>query len=147
MDNRLARATEAASEIMIFLLLKMGAVVLFTPIFILPAILVALACGTIGHVYMKAQLSVKREMSNAKAPVLGHFGAAVGGISEYFQAENEASIEVLYSHEQLQSERTVLKKRSRRNHTNASTNTLGLRPSTTTSTGLSPSTTNAALAS
>ena len=29
---------------------------------------------------MKAQLSVKREMSNAKAPVMGHVGAAVAGL-------------------------------------------------------------------
>lgn len=35
-----------------------------------------------GNVYMKAQLSVKRELSKAKAPVMAHFGAAVEGISE-----------------------------------------------------------------
>ncbi|KAI0758967.1 P-loop containing nucleoside triphosphate hydrolase protein [Fomes fomentarius] len=96
LDTRLARATEAASEVMIFLLMKMGGVVLFSPIFLIPAILVALACGTIGYIFMKAQLPVKREMSNAKAPVLGHFGAAVGGITsiraygaqEAFKAES-----------------------------------------------------------
>jgi hypothetical protein len=38
--------------------------------------------GWIGRIYMKAQLSVKREMSNAKVPVLGHFGAAIAGLSE-----------------------------------------------------------------
>ncbi|KAI9509765.1 hypothetical protein F5148DRAFT_1275094 [Russula earlei] len=32
-------------------------------------------------VYMKAQIAIKREMSNAKAPVLGHFGAAVAGLT------------------------------------------------------------------
>jgi len=30
--------------------------------------------------YIKAQLSVKREMSNARSPVLSHFGAAIAGI-------------------------------------------------------------------
>jgi hypothetical protein len=30
------------------------------------------------------QLSVKREMSNAKAPVLGHFGAAMAGLSTHY---------------------------------------------------------------
>jgi hypothetical protein len=34
----------------------------------------------LGQVYMKAQIAIKREMSNAKAPVLGHFGAAVAGL-------------------------------------------------------------------
>jgi hypothetical protein len=33
---------------------------------------------------MKAQLSVKREMSIARGPVLGHFGAAIVGLSTSF---------------------------------------------------------------
>ncbi|KAJ7814135.1 P-loop containing nucleoside triphosphate hydrolase protein [Mycena olivaceomarginata] len=33
------------------------------------------------QIYIAAQLSVKREMSNAKAPVLGHFGAAIAGLT------------------------------------------------------------------
>jgi hypothetical protein len=33
-------------------------------------------------VYMKAQLSVKREQSNANAPVLGVFTATIAGLSE-----------------------------------------------------------------
>lgn len=32
---------------------------------------------------MKAQLSVKRELSKAKAPVVAHFGAAVEGIGMF----------------------------------------------------------------
>lgn len=39
--------------------------------------------GTVGNIYMKAQLSVKRELSKAKAPVMAHFGAAIEGISEF----------------------------------------------------------------
>ncbi|KAG6371819.1 P-loop containing nucleoside triphosphate hydrolase protein [Boletus reticuloceps] len=35
----------------------------------------------IGRIYMKAQLSAKREMSNAKAPVLGHLGAAMADLT------------------------------------------------------------------
>ena len=58
-------------EITVFLILKMAAVVAFSPIFLIPAILVALIGGIIGNIFMKSQLSVKREMSNAKAPVLG----------------------------------------------------------------------------
>lgn len=38
--------------------------------------------GWLGLVYLKAQLSVKREMSNAKSPVVSQIGTAVSGISE-----------------------------------------------------------------
>ncbi len=69
-------------ELVAFLVLKMCAVVFFSPIFLFPAMLVAFFGAVVGNIFMKAQLSVKREMSNAKAPVLGHFGAAISGISE-----------------------------------------------------------------
>ena len=62
------------------MLLKLAAVILFTPSFLLPGVLLAVAGGWIGQVYIKAQLSVKREMSVAKAPVLAHFGAAMAGL-------------------------------------------------------------------
>ncbi|KAG6919579.1 hypothetical protein DXG01_004242 [Tephrocybe rancida] len=42
---------------------------------------VAILGGWAGQIYIAAQLSVKREMSNAKAPVLGHFGAAIAGLT------------------------------------------------------------------
>ena len=70
-------------EVTIFLLMKVIAVVAFTPLFLIPSVIVAIVGGVLGHVYIKAQLSVKREMSVAKAPVLGHFSAAISGISEY----------------------------------------------------------------
>jgi hypothetical protein len=42
-----------------------------------------LVCGwRLGSMYMKAQLSVKREQSNAKAPVIGVFSGAIAGLSE-----------------------------------------------------------------
>ena len=69
-------------EITIFPLMKVFAIVVFTPLFFFPSVIIAIVSGILGHVYMKAQLSVKREMSVAKAPVLGHFGAAISGISE-----------------------------------------------------------------
>jgi hypothetical protein len=61
---------------------KLGAVVTMTPVFLGPGLFIGMLGGWIGRIYMKAQLSVKREMSNAKAPVLGHFGAAIAGSSE-----------------------------------------------------------------
>lgn len=36
--------------------------------------------GILGELYMHGQLSVKREMSNAKSPLFSHFAAAVNGI-------------------------------------------------------------------
>lgn len=62
------------------IILKLGAVVITSPLFLTPGIIIALAGGYIGHIFMKAQLSVKREMSNARAPVLGHIGSAFSGL-------------------------------------------------------------------
>lgn len=64
------------------LIVKLGTVVLFAPVFIIPVVVVAGIGGFLGSVYMRAQLSIKREMSNAKAPVLGAFGSAMAGLSK-----------------------------------------------------------------
>ena len=64
------------------MIVKLGAVVLLTPIFVIPGIVVAILGGWCGQIYIKAQLSVKREMSNARSPVLGHFGAAIAGLGK-----------------------------------------------------------------
>ncbi len=64
------------------MIMKFGAVVIYTPAFIPPSIFIAIAGGWLGNVYIKAQLSVKREMSNAKAPVLGIVGGAIAGLSK-----------------------------------------------------------------
>jgi hypothetical protein len=63
------------------MLLKFLAVVYLTPIFSVPGVSIAVLGAWLGRVYMKAQIAIKREMSNAKAPVLGHFGASVAGLS------------------------------------------------------------------
>jgi len=68
-------------EISATMLIKFVAVVYLTPIFMIPGTVIAVVGAWLGHVYMKAQIAIKREMSNAKAPVMGHFGAAVAGIS------------------------------------------------------------------
>ena len=53
------------------MLVKIAAVVYLTPLFMVPGVLLAVLGGACGQVYIAAQLSVKREMSVAKAPVLG----------------------------------------------------------------------------
>lgn len=60
---------------------KLTAVVIYAPIFLLAGILVAAVGGYLGQIYMKAQLPVKREMSNAKAPVLAVLGESITGLS------------------------------------------------------------------
>lgn len=67
-------------ELTIQILIKLTAIVIFTPAFILPGLLVFIVGGWCGQIYMKAQLSVKRETSNAKAPVVAHFNAAISGL-------------------------------------------------------------------
>ncbi|KAH9952289.1 hypothetical protein BGW80DRAFT_1430860 [Lactifluus volemus] len=68
-------------EISISMLIKLIAIMYLTPVFTIPGVIVAVFGAWLGQVYMKAQIAIKREMSNAKAPVLGHFGAAVSGLA------------------------------------------------------------------
>ncbi|KAF8876209.1 multidrug resistance-associated ABC transporter [Gymnopilus junonius] len=80
---------------------KLGAVALFTPIFIFPGIGVAAVGFFLGNMYLKAQLSVKRETSNARSPMLAHFSAAIHGLvsiraygaQEVFKRESLARID------------------------------------------------------
>ncbi|KAI0325196.1 P-loop containing nucleoside triphosphate hydrolase protein [Cubamyces sp. BRFM 1775] len=81
LDNRIARSTELLVEVTLFMLVRVLAIILFSPVFIFPAILVMSVSALCGHIFMKAQLSVKRELSNHKAPVLAHFGATISGIT------------------------------------------------------------------
>lgn len=67
----------------ITLLVKLGIVLIFAPAFIVPAIVITILGAFLGNVYTKAQLSMKREAGNAKAPVLATFGGAMAGLSEW----------------------------------------------------------------
>lgn len=49
---------------------------------IIPAAITAIAGVALGRVYIKAQLPVKRLMSNSKAPILGHVQNALVGLGE-----------------------------------------------------------------
>ncbi|KAH7906916.1 P-loop containing nucleoside triphosphate hydrolase protein [Hygrophoropsis aurantiaca] len=80
-DQELPQCIGFMVELTVTILIRLGAIVVMTPAFLLPGIIVGVVGGFVGRTYMKAQLSVKREMSNAKAPVLGHFGAAITGLT------------------------------------------------------------------
>ncbi|KIP05213.1 hypothetical protein PHLGIDRAFT_534841, partial [Phlebiopsis gigantea 11061_1 CR5-6] len=68
-------------SITISLIISISVVVLYTPVFLVPALLISFLGGLMGNIYIKAQLSMKREMSNAKAPVLDVFGSATSSLT------------------------------------------------------------------
>ncbi|KAH6916799.1 ATP-binding cassette transporter [Coprinopsis sp. MPI-PUGE-AT-0042] len=80
-DDSLPDSLRWLTEQTVTMLVKFTAVVVLTPVFLLPGVLVAIVGGYCGQLYIQAQLAVKREMSNAKQPVLGHFGAAIAGLT------------------------------------------------------------------
>ncbi|KAF8446359.1 P-loop containing nucleoside triphosphate hydrolase protein, partial [Boletus edulis BED1] len=67
-------------ELTIAMLVSLAAVVYLAPLFILPSLIIAIMGGWCGQMYMKAELSVKRELSNAKAPMLAHLSAILAGL-------------------------------------------------------------------
>jgi len=69
------------SETTISLILKLGAVVLFSPAFLMPGLIIGLIGGWIGRIYMAAQLSVKREMSNARSPLYSYLNSTIAGLT------------------------------------------------------------------
>lgn len=83
MDGPIGQYFAWVVELSTYMAIKLSAAVIIAPIFILPGVVVAVLGGICGQIYMKGQLSVKREMSNARAPVLSHFGAAMAGLSEH----------------------------------------------------------------
>ncbi|KAJ6555127.1 P-loop containing nucleoside triphosphate hydrolase protein [Mycena vulgaris] len=96
-DDSLANLCWALAVIIISMIVKFGAVVIYTPIFFFPGIFVGAVGAWIGQTYIAGQLPVKRPMSNSRAPVLAHFGAAIAGIvsARAFGAETKFSIESL----------------------------------------------------
>ena len=57
----------ALTELAITLLTKIVVIVIFTPIFVFPSIFIAVFGFFLGNLYLRAQLSVKREMRYAIA--------------------------------------------------------------------------------
>ncbi|KAJ7680686.1 hypothetical protein DFH06DRAFT_1163946 [Mycena polygramma] len=69
-DSMIPEGLRAVIEMTVSAVIKFGAVVLFTPVFFFAGALVGILGGLCGKIYIASQLSVKREQSNAKAPVL-----------------------------------------------------------------------------
>lgn len=82
MDDNITIQFRYLVDIAVSMMVKFGAIAIISPIFILPGSIIALVGGLCGRIYMRAQLPIKREMSKARAPVLGHFNAAISGLSK-----------------------------------------------------------------
>lgn len=84
------------------MVIKFCAVILYSPVFLLPGIALGYVGAWIGRIYMAAQLSVKREMSNSRSPVYSHFHASVAGLTsirafgaeDAFKAESRRLIDL-----------------------------------------------------
>ena len=63
------------------MLVKSATVVIISPILLIPGVFISLLGAACGQIYVKSQLSVKPEMSNARAPELGLFRAAVAKLT------------------------------------------------------------------
>ncbi|KAL0950645.1 hypothetical protein HGRIS_007433 [Hohenbuehelia grisea] len=95
-DGPIAQTLGWLSEMTVSIAFQFAAVVIFTPEFIGPGVLIAVLGGWCGQIYMAGQLSIKREMSNAKAPVVGHFDAAIAGLTSIraYGAQNDFKTEL-----------------------------------------------------
>ncbi|KAH9480844.1 ATP-binding cassette transporter abc4 [Psilocybe cubensis] len=80
-DGDLQAFFGAVVELATCMVVRLAGPVIMTPIILGPGILIAVIGIYIGNIYLKAQISVKRETSNARAPVLAHFGAAIAGLT------------------------------------------------------------------
>ncbi|TFK34799.1 hypothetical protein BDQ12DRAFT_761446 [Crucibulum laeve] len=70
-EGPIARWFSALADLVTSSLVKLSVIVLYSPVFIY---------SYIGNIYLKAQMSVKREMSTAKTPVLAHLGASIADL-------------------------------------------------------------------
>jgi len=62
LDGELVELFAAVVEMVICMMIKLSGPVFFTPIFLIPGILIGVIGAYIGNIYLKAQMSVKREM-------------------------------------------------------------------------------------
>lgn len=65
-DGEFTELTSAVMDMGLQLLMRLGAIALMVPLFSLTGVAMAVVGGFIAELYIHAQLSCKREMSNAK---------------------------------------------------------------------------------
>ncbi|KAF6747848.1 multidrug resistance-associated ABC transporter [Ephemerocybe angulata] len=79
-DGQLMSRADSVHGVTLEAIVALISAVFFVPLFTLPGLFIAGYGMWLGSQYVKAQLSVKREKSNAKAPMLAHFEAAISGL-------------------------------------------------------------------
>ncbi|KAF8164524.1 hypothetical protein K438DRAFT_2025293 [Mycena galopus ATCC 62051] len=79
-DDSIGNEFWSLCSMTISMLMKFGAVILYAPVFIFPGVFAGSLGAWVGQIYIASQLPVKRLMSNTRAPVLAHFGAAIAGL-------------------------------------------------------------------
>lgn len=81
-DSSIVDYIHSLTDMTSTMLVRFGAVIIMSPIFGIPGVLLCIVGVWIGQLYMKTQLAVKRERSNARSPILGHISAAITGLGE-----------------------------------------------------------------
>lgn len=79
-DDSLSQSLRFFLQIHLTLVANFGAILSITPEFIFPGLIVGAVGFWIGHIFVKTQLPVKREVSIAKAPVLAAVNEALAGL-------------------------------------------------------------------
>ncbi|KAI0655608.1 P-loop containing nucleoside triphosphate hydrolase protein [Cubamyces menziesii] len=62
------------------ILMSLAGIIWVAPAFSAVGVITAFIGGRLGQMYLKAQLPVKREMSNTRAPILGHLSTTLTGL-------------------------------------------------------------------
>lgn len=88
-DEVVTRYFHYVCDLSLSIIVSLAIILIFAPMFIPPSIVVALIGVWVGQVYIRTIMSVKREMSNARSPVLAHFGASVAGLGMLADRDKE----------------------------------------------------------
>ncbi|KZV63091.1 P-loop containing nucleoside triphosphate hydrolase protein [Peniophora sp. CONT] len=80
-DDPVAELFKQALEAVVGISFKLAAIVIMTPAFLLPSLIVFLIGRYCGQIFTSAQLAVNRVASVKRAPVLGNFGVAIAGLT------------------------------------------------------------------
>ncbi|KAJ7072752.1 P-loop containing nucleoside triphosphate hydrolase protein [Mycena amicta] len=80
-DDSIAVGIYRVLQLTLGLGIKFGTIMLFSPAFLIPGLMITVLGGFVGQLFMKAQLPIKRKMSLARAPILGHFLAVITGLA------------------------------------------------------------------
>jgi ABC-type multidrug transport system fused ATPase/permease subunit len=76
----LARLSNTALVLVISSLSRLVAIAFSAPAFIIPGLVIGAFGGFLGQIYLRAQMSVKRERSNAKSLVVAEVNDAFTGL-------------------------------------------------------------------